>query len=210
MSSWSARRSNSLQVASSEPVAKALPLGKNWKERANQECAKAQKLSIGTPPAQEQAYGRQETRVSTGWALAEAGGPHNRDPGGRFRFVHFPKGTVRVPAVVTARGEGREGTPPNPPDISARLPSRPGPVGKGAPACRGCTLRAGESVCYLLPTQRRVQGPGEGAGHKDRGSTAAFPRGGLCELGHAFRDNGEQTLWDSTVDPAAFGNRSDS
>lgn len=29
-SSWSARRSNSLQVASSEPVANALPLGKNW------------------------------------------------------------------------------------------------------------------------------------------------------------------------------------
>ncbi len=29
-SSWSARRSNSLQVASSEPVANALLLGKNW------------------------------------------------------------------------------------------------------------------------------------------------------------------------------------
>lgn len=37
MSSWSARRSNSLQVASSEPVANALPFGKNWKEKANQD-----------------------------------------------------------------------------------------------------------------------------------------------------------------------------
>lgn len=36
MSSWSARRSNSLQVASSEPVANALPFGKNWKEKMNQ------------------------------------------------------------------------------------------------------------------------------------------------------------------------------
>jgi len=38
-SSWSARRSNSLQVASSEPVANALPLGKNWEmEEKMSEC----------------------------------------------------------------------------------------------------------------------------------------------------------------------------
>jgi hypothetical protein len=33
LSSWSALRSNSLQVASSEPVQKAFPLGKNYGER---------------------------------------------------------------------------------------------------------------------------------------------------------------------------------
>lgn len=32
MSSWSARRSNRRQVASSEPVQMASPLGKNWRE----------------------------------------------------------------------------------------------------------------------------------------------------------------------------------
>ena len=37
MSSWSARRSNSRQVASSEPVANALPFGKNCKEQASRD-----------------------------------------------------------------------------------------------------------------------------------------------------------------------------
>lgn len=37
MSSWSARRSYSLQVASSEPVITAFPLGKNWKKERRSE-----------------------------------------------------------------------------------------------------------------------------------------------------------------------------
>ena len=40
ISSWSARRSNNLQVASSEPVPKAFPLGKNCKSKRKKKQAK--------------------------------------------------------------------------------------------------------------------------------------------------------------------------
>lgn len=41
MSSWSERRSYSLQEASSEPVITALPLGKNWKVTQREKCMHA-------------------------------------------------------------------------------------------------------------------------------------------------------------------------
>lgn len=172
MSSWSARRSNSRQVASSEPVANALPFGKNWKEQASRDSLQTDRKKHwkhrlpnagycghrSWRPARTRLWPEQQT------LRRDQEGP---DVGKEVasRHHHGPEGTARVWLPPMARcpqalESGHLTTWRTAPQADTFSPSPPPAPRRARPSCQGNVDkgRLPPLLCPQSPTEDRLTG----------------------------------------------------